>query len=189
MMGQGNVGQQQRQMYNMAFGTFGRPAGLSAIAQSPSDQAQMYSNLQGIAANVNPMATAQGRAGYGATAGIRLRQPGARRRRIIGGGGPALQRPDVARDAPARLRGHPPGGHGTAEPAPDGPGHADHAPAVVRQGQRQPGHAERRPGQQRAAAAQPPGARDWTRPPWVRPCRCTTSSSSRASGRPRPRRC
>ena len=75
MMGAGNVGQQQQQMYNMAFGTFGKPAGLSAIAQNPADQAQMYSNLQGIAANANPMATAQGRAGYGATAGFGYANP------------------------------------------------------------------------------------------------------------------
>ena len=60
-------------MYNQAFGRYG--SNLNAIAQNPADAAQMYSNLQGIAASSNVMSTAQGRAGYGATAGFGVANP------------------------------------------------------------------------------------------------------------------
>ena len=72
-MGRGNVGQQQQQMYRMAFGNYN--SNLNALANNPADAAQMYSNLQGIAASPNVMGTALGRAGFGATAGFGYSNP------------------------------------------------------------------------------------------------------------------
>ena len=60
-------------MYTQAFGNYN--SNLNAIASNPADAAQMYSNLQGIAANPNVMSTAQGRAGYGAAAGFGIANP------------------------------------------------------------------------------------------------------------------
>jgi cell wall-associated NlpC family hydrolase len=68
-----NVGAGMKAMYNQAFGSYG--SNLNAIATSPADAAQMYSNLQGIAASPNVMSTAQGRAGYGASAGFGIANP------------------------------------------------------------------------------------------------------------------
>ena len=72
-MGPGNVGSQQRQMYQMAFGSYN--GNLNALAANPADAAQMYSNLQGIGASPNVMGTALGRAGFGATAGFGYANP------------------------------------------------------------------------------------------------------------------
>ncbi len=60
-------------MYSQAFGSYGK--NVNAIAMNPADAAQMYSNLQGIAASPNVMSTAQGRAGYGAAAGFGVANP------------------------------------------------------------------------------------------------------------------
>lgn len=72
-MGRGNVSKQQQQMYRMAFGNYN--SNLNALATNPADAAQMYSNLQGIAASPNVMNTALGRAGFGATAGFGYSNP------------------------------------------------------------------------------------------------------------------
>lgn len=68
-----NLGQGMRAMYNQAFGSYN--SNLNAIAQNPADAAQMYSNLQGIAASPYVMSTALGRAGFGASAGFGYSNP------------------------------------------------------------------------------------------------------------------
>ena len=68
-----NLGQGFAAMYSQAFGMYGK--NLNAIAQNPADAAQMYSNLQGIAASPYVMSTALGQAGYGATAGFGYANP------------------------------------------------------------------------------------------------------------------
>ena len=64
------IGMQQGMsaMYNQAFGSYGK--NVNAIALNPADAAQMYSNLQGIAASPFVKSTALGRAGLGATNSI-----------------------------------------------------------------------------------------------------------------------
>jgi cell wall-associated NlpC family hydrolase len=60
-------------MYRQAFGNYN--SNLNAIANNPADAAQMYSNLQGIAASPFVMSTALGRAGFGAAAGFGVANP------------------------------------------------------------------------------------------------------------------
>lgn len=60
-------------MYAQAFGSYNR--NLNAVANNPADAAQMYSNLQGIAASPFVNSTALGRAGFGATAGFGYANP------------------------------------------------------------------------------------------------------------------
>jgi cell wall-associated NlpC family hydrolase len=68
-----NVAKGMRAMYNQAFGNYN--SNQNAIANNPADAAQMYSNLQGIAASPFVMGTAQGRAGFGAAAGFGIANP------------------------------------------------------------------------------------------------------------------
>src|SRR6185437_4942028 len=68
-----NLGKGMQAMYGQAFGNYNK--NLNALATNPADAAQMYSNLQGIAASPYVGGTALGRAGFGATAGFGYANP------------------------------------------------------------------------------------------------------------------
>ena len=71
--GTGELGAGFSAMYNQAFRRYGK--GVNALASGPADAAQMYSNLQGIAASPYVNSTALGRAGFGASAGFGIANP------------------------------------------------------------------------------------------------------------------
>ena len=139
-----NLGQGFSAMYSQAFGRYGQ--NLNALATNPADAAQMYSNLQGIAASPYVNSTALGRAGFGAAAGFGVANP------ALGGAGSSAAAAQLYSGQTSMLMrmygygGTPRAGMGQTEPADHGPDHADDDAAVVRQEQRQPGHAERRAG-------------------------------------------
>ena len=95
-MGPGNVGQQAAADVQQAFGTYGHPAGLNAIALNPADAGPDVLQPPGHRGQPERQLNSPGPRWLRRHRRLRVRQPGARRGRVVGCSCPALQPADVA---------------------------------------------------------------------------------------------